>query len=369
MRPGFTLVELLMVMLIIIFLAGILIVVLGQAGGRAREKATQALITKLSKQVQERLEALDRFRNLPPFQDDANNFVTTNSSSYTYMNLSFLPNPNLTKQMKTTLWLKMMMKLHFPQSFSELRAMEIDLPQYTNRSVDQFVKLKNLMTNPAKHTPDTESSELLYFILTTGQGFGVPTVDPNEYRSSEVADTDGDGLMEFIDAWGRPLRFYRWPTRLVCPSTTFDANGRPTVDRTQGAIALDTALPAAESSDPLADPLLRDQDDPTYTIQLWVGNPNAATKAATMENNFHTPIAWHQFLIVSSGPDGQKVANADDAFGLYSPSDQFTLLDMNYTSPPLPTPNYNSSTNYGYLCQPVPGKFDALSDNISNRNR
>ena len=27
----------------------------------------------------------------------------------------------------------------------------------------------------------------------------------------DVADTDGDGMMEFIDAWGEPLQFYRWP--------------------------------------------------------------------------------------------------------------------------------------------------------------
>jgi hypothetical protein len=26
-----------------------------------------------------------------------------------------------------------------------------------------------------------------------------------------VGDTDGDGLPEFIDAWGEPLQFYRWP--------------------------------------------------------------------------------------------------------------------------------------------------------------
>src|SRR5262249_38680487 len=27
----------------------------------------------------------------------------------------------------------------------------------------------------------------------------------------EVQDTDNDGLPEFVDAWGEPLQFYRWP--------------------------------------------------------------------------------------------------------------------------------------------------------------
>src|SRR5262249_17242527 len=33
----------------------------------------------------------------------------------------------------------------------------------------------------------------------------------DDFRDTEVKDTDGDGLMEFIDAWGEPLQFYRWP--------------------------------------------------------------------------------------------------------------------------------------------------------------
>jgi hypothetical protein len=36
----------------------------------------------------------------------------------------------------------------------------------------------------------------------------------------EVADTDGDGLFEIVDAWGQPLRFYRWPTRLFRPAVS-----------------------------------------------------------------------------------------------------------------------------------------------------
>ena len=33
-----------------------------------------------------------------------------------------------------------------------------------------------------------------------------------------VADIDADGLIELLDGWGQPLRFYRWPTRLVRPA-------------------------------------------------------------------------------------------------------------------------------------------------------
>ena len=46
----------------------------------------------------------------------------------------------------------------------------------------------------------------------------MPPVGESYFETSEVRDTDGDGLLEFIDAWGRPLRFYRWPTRMFKPA-------------------------------------------------------------------------------------------------------------------------------------------------------
>ena len=35
--------------------------------------------------------------------------------------------------------------------------------------------------------------------------------NPDDFSDREVKDTDGDGLLEFVDAWGQPLQFYRWP--------------------------------------------------------------------------------------------------------------------------------------------------------------
>ena len=49
------------------------------------------------------------------------------------------------------------------------------------------------------------------------QVFGVAPVGVDAFLEQEIADTDNDGLPEFVDAWGNPLRFYRWPTRLIKP--------------------------------------------------------------------------------------------------------------------------------------------------------
>ena len=40
---------------------------------------------------------------------------------------------------------------------------------------------------------------------------------PDDFSDREVKDTDGDGLPEFVDAWGQPLQFFRWP---LCTTPT-----------------------------------------------------------------------------------------------------------------------------------------------------
>src|SRR5690606_9033951 len=62
---------------------------------------------------------------------------------------------------------------------------------------------------PENHDPSTESSECLYLILTE-PSLGNSIVADIDRRF--IRDSDGDGLPEFVDAWGKPLRFIRWPT-------------------------------------------------------------------------------------------------------------------------------------------------------------
>jgi hypothetical protein len=72
--------------------------------------------------------------------------------------------------------------------------------------------------NSALHNPVTESAACLYIILTQAAVFDTEAPASADLKGVEVADTDGDGLMEIVDAWGQPLRFYRWPTRLFRPA-------------------------------------------------------------------------------------------------------------------------------------------------------
>ncbi len=72
-------------------------------------------------------------------------------------------------------------------------------------------QIAQIQTNLQNHTHNTARSEILYAILIYGQGPFGSQLQADDFTDKEVQDTDHDGLMEFVDAWGKPLLFFRWP--------------------------------------------------------------------------------------------------------------------------------------------------------------
>jgi hypothetical protein len=71
--------------------------------------------------------------------------------------------------------------------------------------------LAQVTANLQNHRHITARSEMLYAILVEGRGPFGSVFSRDEFTDKEVQDTDGDGLPEFVDAWGQPLQFFRWP--------------------------------------------------------------------------------------------------------------------------------------------------------------
>jgi hypothetical protein len=65
-------------------------------------------------------------------------------------------------------------------------------------------------TPASAHDPETESSECLYLILAD-KSDGIESI-LDSLPAQFIKDTDGDGLMEIVDSWGKPVKFYRWAT-------------------------------------------------------------------------------------------------------------------------------------------------------------
>ena len=337
-RGGFTMVELLVVIGLILFLMSISIVAMGSAIGIARQRATQATLLKIHGLMQQRIDAFNRAMertNLDPaikkLQRDLRNYSPP-----------LFPPDNALEVMAR----KQIFQTRFPQNFVE----------------------KNLALAPptgityvvANHQQVTESSALMYWILTSSEVYGIAPVDESEFSSSEVRDTDGDGLREFVDGWGRPLRFYRWPTHLFRPgtsSTTAGAIGATTSDATtfapvdrKYASVLWSGLPAFVAGD--LDLLTRDPDDPTGQLRRFVGTSTAAM--TVVQNQFSTPNTYHAFLIMSAGPDG--------VLGLEEP---FNPTTVTATSPALGAAQgrLGALTSYSAI------ELNPINDNLTNRKR
>jgi prepilin-type N-terminal cleavage/methylation domain-containing protein len=67
-----------------------------------------------------------------------------------------------------------------------------------------------------------QSSDLLHMIVTRGV-----VADPEvtaHFRADEQADTNGNGMPEFVDGWGKPIMFKRWPIGFNSPLQPIDGS-------------------------------------------------------------------------------------------------------------------------------------------------
>lgn len=60
-----------------------------------------------------------------------------------------------------------------------------------------------------------EGAECLHMLLTTANG--EDDTGRALFLENEVRDTDNDGMPEFIDGWGRPITWLRWPAGFISP--------------------------------------------------------------------------------------------------------------------------------------------------------
>jgi len=92
---------------------------------------------------------------------------------------------------------------------------------------------------------ENANSELLYLIIEDSILNGSSAIEA--FGNSEIGDTDSDGLLELIDAWGTPIRWLRCPAG-INSTTRFDPDplhpaGTPPsdpLDPTQADVGYDT---------------------------------------------------------------------------------------------------------------------------------
>lgn len=67
----------------------------------------------------------------------------------------------------------------------------------------------------ANHSHKTARAEMLYALLVEGRGPFGSMFTTSDFAPNEIGDTDGDGLPEFLDPYGEPIQFFRWPSHFA----------------------------------------------------------------------------------------------------------------------------------------------------------
>jgi len=87
-----------------------------------------------------------------------------------------------------------------------------------------FRRYNRLSADPVE-IEEYEGAECLYMIVMLACGDGEART---LFSPQDIGDVDGDGAPEFLDGWGNPIRFIRWPAGFAPTSSLM--TGDPTSD-------------------------------------------------------------------------------------------------------------------------------------------
>ena len=428
-RSGFTMLELLMVIAIIGILMSLVFFVMNGMTENAEAEATKTTVNKINRLLEQRVEAFERaFKGS---RRDA--YVRATVGLLTQIDGRFDHFNRFPDQAPASVVLlahKAAFRFEFPQRMVELILSAGDdsngngLPDVVEENIARpnaratlfqqtgaeptAAAIQSLVDtrwnrhilNAGAGRDKTESSELLYYTLVVTRTFGSSPVDADQFSPFEVIDTDEDGLPEFVDAWGEPLRFYRWPTRLIDPTAPnpftpdFNNPADPTETRSIAPLEREYAgllirgLPPAPFPLPgpsgglttQRDMLFVDPDDPVGLLYSFIEDPQYKGMGINLtqeynEGKYHTPDTYHVPLIVSAGLDGE--------LGLYEPNQiDFDINGNGTVESGEETAGLNNGSFDGVLGNlaqylgttdlnrtPAPSVLDQIVDNITSRNR
>jgi prepilin-type N-terminal cleavage/methylation domain-containing protein len=250
-RRGFTLMELLIVMLIIAVLAALALTALQGAAEEARADRTRVIIAKLDQLIMQKYESY-RTRPLPirltpgmppksePFLDTNGNGFWDGGETFTDQNMN--GGYNYGAAYMRLMATRELMRMELPDRRTDIvflgtGAMEATYTGMTPAALQRTYYRKVVSaTNSAadvtqianRWSRSHEGAECLYLIISTMHDGDKNALD--FFMPGEIGDVDIDGMREILDGWGNPIEFVRW-----APAYTVE-NGAVTLQSGSGAV-------------------------------------------------------------------------------------------------------------------------------------
>ena len=262
-RRAMTLVELLIVGAVIAILAALTLTAVSMVATTAKITKTRATIQKIDVAMQQIFEEYEeRFLLLK----NNKNVLTPQPTDEEWQQLTD------EEQLRIAVHcLRDIMRMEMPQCWAEVSA---DPTKITLNGKDYVLKHPSPLLEYYLQHGTASSAELLFLII---QNLNPEALEA--FHGSEIADTDGNGLLEFVDAWGKPIRFLRW-----APAFT-DSDLQPNVQPWGDAEAAQKA-----------------KEQQPFLLGLGEGG--------------HDDFGWFLYpLIYSAGPDGEYgIDEGDDVW-------------------------------------------------------
>ncbi len=199
------------------------------------------------------------------------------------------------------IWIKVRLCEAFPIAYKELNPTDpttiVNIFIPANKVKPHFSKYRTSITALAATKPETEPSACLLLALRTLQADGTSVDDQ---LKNSIKDTDGDSIPELVDAWGRPLAFFRFPWN------------NSVLQAANPAAANSASAKFADSTDPMGK-LLDNKLPMNWYKDTTPFNPPTETRARRkiFEDTFHpimvtaTGNAYYTTpVITSAGKDG-----------------------------------------------------------------
>jgi competence protein ComGC len=213
-RSAFTLIELMVVTVLIISLSGLALAGMGVARQRAKIDKTKSTIRKLNEIIVPHYESYVR-RRVP---------LVLSST-----NARLIAEGRLVRQ-------RFLLACEMPDSWADVAVSGTAVNSLATSSTTSYratgavrsyaaYRAQYAATLTTGTSPGSEpSSECLFMIVARG----LQEPDALEhFRSDEIGDVDKDRVNEFVDGWGQPIAFIRWPVGFASPLQTRNASLQP----------------------------------------------------------------------------------------------------------------------------------------------
>lgn len=286
---GFTLIELLVSMAILTLLASILLVGLAGVTEKAREERTRTLIERLNVII----------------MDHWDSYGTRRAA----VNLANVKNQKARMQLRL-LAIRELMRMEMPDNKQEVFELTTSTPPgpwlttppaswlaYRQMAM-RLTKTNTLQDAFKKWSTDNEGSECLYLILSRINDGDATAL--SQFKETEIVDTDGDGMPEIVDGWGRSILFVRWAPGFSAHPGSDGAWGKKGVDDDSDGLIDNPTEFGVPGSDDVSSPsavqdrrVVRDEFDPLHVAPWW-----------QLNNKLPIEYPFPLFpLLASGGPD------------------------------------------------------------------